>query len=98
MFKNHIRRKLERYVKKYFKKHSPKLIVVVGAVGKTTTKTSIATVLAKKYRIQMEPENHNSELSVPLAILGVKFPPADQLRSISTWHKVFKGNCKDIPN
>ena len=90
MFKNHIRRKLERYVKKYFKKHSPKLIVVVGAVGKTTTKTSIATVLAKKYRIQMEPENHNSELSVPLAILGVKFPPVDQLRSISTWRKVFK--------
>jgi UDP-N-acetylmuramyl pentapeptide synthase len=94
MFKNHIRKKLESYVKKYFKAHNPRLIVVVGAVGKTTTKTAIATVLSRKFRVQMEPENHNSELSVPLAILGVKFPPAELLRSYGTWRKIFKA-CRE---
>lgn len=90
MFKKYVKWRLEKYVKKYFKNHHPALIVVVGAVGKTTTKTAIATVLSKRYRVQMEPGNHNSELSVPLAIMGVKFPPVSMLRSYSTWRHVFK--------
>lgn len=90
MIKALIRHHLQHYVKRYFKKHSPKLIVVVGAVGKTTTKTAIATVAAQKFRVQMEPGNHNSELSVPLAILGVRFPPENMLRSLKTWRAVFK--------
>ncbi|MFZ2560535.1 MAG: Mur ligase family protein [Candidatus Nanoperiomorbaceae bacterium] len=90
MFKWHVRRKLERYVRKYFRKYQPQLILVVGAVGKTTTKTAIATVLSQKFRVGMEPENHNSELSVPLAVLGVKYPPAELVHKLSTWRKVFK--------
>lgn len=75
---------------KYFKKHHPTLVVVVGSVGKTTTKTAIATALASHYRVQMEPTNHNTELSAPLAIMGIKFPPADLIRKYSTWHRIFK--------
>lgn len=98
MFKNHVRRKLEKYVRKYFKKHHPTLIVVVGAVGKTTTKTAIATVLSQRFRVGMEPENHNSELSVPLALMGVKYPPSDLLRKISTWHRIFRAMKTRIKN
>lgn len=90
MFKQHVQRKLERLTKKYFKKHHPKLIVVVGSVGKTTTKNAIATVLHPKFRIQAERGNLNSELSVPLAIMGIEFPPDNLLRSIRVWRRIFK--------
>ena len=90
MFKKYVQWRLERYVKKYFKKYHPTLIVVVGSVGKTTTKTAIANVLVGHYRVQLEPGNHNSPLSVPLAIMGVKYPPMDMVHSIGTWRQVFK--------
>lgn len=90
MFSSYVQWRLERYVKKYFTMHHPTLIVVVGSVGKTTTKTAIATALSKRYRIQLEPGNHNTPLSVPLAIMGVKYPPMDMVRKPSTWHHVFK--------
>lgn len=90
MFKKYVQWRLERYVKKYFKRYHPTLIVVVGSVGKTTTKTAIANVLVGHYRVQLEPGNHNSPLSVPLAIMGVKYPPMDMVHSIGTWRQVFK--------
>ena len=90
MFSKYVQWRLERYVKKYFKKHHPTLIAVVGSVGKTTTKTAIGTVLSGQFRIQLEPENHNSPLSVPLAIMGVKYPPLELVHSVGTWRKVFK--------
>ena len=97
MFSKYVQRRLERYVKKYFKKHHPTLIAVVGSVGKTTTKNAIGTVLSDRYRIQLEPGNHNTPLSVPLAIMGVKYPPAELVHKVSTWRRVFKAmktRCK----
>lgn len=89
MFKTYIQSKLERAVQKYFKKHPEvKLVVVAGSVGKTSTKIAIGTVLNERYRIRLHEGNHNSELSAPLAILGVEFP--DDIRSISQWRTVFK--------
>ena len=89
MFKNYIRSQLERAVKKYFKKHpNVKLVVVVGSVGKTSTKIAIGTVLSEKYRVRLHEGNHNSELSAPLAILGVEFP--DDIRKLGQWWSVFQ--------
>jgi UDP-N-acetylmuramoyl-tripeptide--D-alanyl-D-alanine ligase len=89
MFKSFIQKKLEGYVKAYFKAHSEvKLVVVTGSVGKTSTKLAIATVLNEKYRVRLHVGNHNSELSSPLAILGIEFP--DSLRNIRQWLTVFK--------
>lgn len=89
MFKNYIQSRLERAVKKYFKKHPEvKLVAVVGSVGKTSTKIAIGTVLNEKFRVRLHEGNHNSELSAPLAILGVEFP--DDLRSIKQWRTTFK--------
>lgn len=90
MFKKYVQHKLQRLVKKYFKKHHPKLIVIVGSVGKTTTKNAIATVLSTKYRVQAERGNLNSELSVPFGILGIEYPPMDLLRSVKVWRHIFK--------
>lgn len=89
MFKKYIQKRLETAVKKYFKKHPRvKLVVVVGSVGKTSTKVAIGTVLNEKFKIRLHDGNHNSELSAPLAILGVEYP--DDIRSLGQWRQVFK--------
>lgn len=89
MFKRFIQSKLERSVKKYFKKHPEvKLVVVAGSVGKTSTKVAIGTVLNEKFRIRMHEGNHNSEISAPLAILGIEFP--EDVRSIRQWLTILK--------
>lgn len=89
MFKTFIQRKLEGYVKKYLRVHSDvKLIIVTGSVGKTSTKVAIGTVLSEKFRVRLHEGNHNSELSAPLAILGIEYP--DSLRSIGSWLTIFK--------
>jgi len=89
MFKNYVRNRLEKLVRKYFKIHHPRLVVVVGAVGKTTTKTAIATVLSESLRVRMEDNNHNTDLSVPPALLGVRYP-VGKVHSPLAWRRVFR--------
>lgn len=88
MFKTILRSLLERKVKRYFQKHNPTLVVVVGSVGKTSTKTAIATVLSEKLRVRAHDGNHNMDISVPVALLGVEYP--EDVRSISQWAAVLK--------
>lgn len=97
MFKQYVQGKLEDLVKEYFAKHQDvKLVVVVGAAGKTTTKIAIATVLSQKYRVRVEPGNLNDFLSVPPAMLGVDYPDFAKLRNPFVWRKVFKEMKKVI--
>lgn len=88
MFRKIIQNRLEKLVKKYLKKHQPLLIVVVGSVGKTSTKTAIATVLAERFRVRMREENHNTHMSTPLAILGIDYP--SNIRSLTEWLAVWR--------
>lgn len=95
MFKKHIQKKLEQYVRKYFLSHPEvKLVAVVGSVGKTTTKTAIATVLSEKLRVRMHDSNHNTHMSVPLAMLGIEYPT--NIRSFWQWQRVFKAAKRRI--
>lgn len=95
MFKNYIQKKLEGYVRKYLAAHPEiKLVAVGGSVGKTSTKTMIATVLSQKYRVRMRDDNHNTHMSAPLAILGIEYPK--NIRSIFSWFGVFRAAKKRI--
>ncbi len=95
MFKSFIQSKLEASVKKYLAKHPEiKLVAVAGSVGKTSTKTAIATVLSKKYRVRMLNGNHNTHMSAPLGILGVDYP--ENVHSIGQWLRVFMAVRKRI--
>lgn len=94
MFKQFIQNKLEKYVRKYIAKHQPKLVLVTGSVGKTSTKLAIATVLSEKYRIRVHEGNHNTNMSVPLGILGIAYP--DNIRSVGEWLKVRKAAMQRI--
>ena len=48
-----------------------KVVGVTGSVGKSTTKEMIATVIAKRYRVNKTPANHNNDIGMPMAILGM---------------------------
>lgn len=48
-----------------------KVVGVTGSVGKSTTKEMIATVLASTYRVSKTPANHNNDIGMPMAILGM---------------------------
>lgn len=86
-YKLRVQRKLEEAVVAYFQRHPEvKLVVVTGSVGKTSTKTAIATMLGQRYRVRLHEGNHNTEMSVPLAILGIPYP--DDVRSFGAWQKV----------
>lgn len=95
MFKQIIQQKIETAVVKYFQAHPEvKLVCVVGSVGKTSTKNLIATVLSQKYRVGGALGNHNSELSAPLGILGIKFPT--NIRNPFAWWAVLRAAKKRI--
>lgn len=53
-------------------KYKPKIIAVAGSVGKTSTKDAIYTVLNSKLSVWKSDKSFNSEIGVPLAILGLK--------------------------
>lgn len=80
---------MEGYVVSYFKAHPEvKLVVVAGSVGKTSTKTALATMLGQRYRVRLHEGNHNTHMSAPLAILGIPYP--EHIKSIGEWREVFK--------
>lgn len=87
--KSFILKRLAKYVSRYFAKHQEvKLIVVVGSVGKTSTKRALADLLSRRYRVRMHEGNHNTEFAAPLAILGVEYP--DNPRSVLAWLTAFR--------
>ena len=52
------------------KKYNPKIIAVTGSVGKTSTKDAIFAVLSPSRYIRKSEKSFNSEIGVPLTILG----------------------------
>jgi UDP-N-acetylmuramoyl-tripeptide--D-alanyl-D-alanine ligase len=52
------------------KKYKPFIIAVTGSVGKTSTKDAIYTALSSTYKVRKSEKSFNSELGVPLTILG----------------------------
>ncbi len=54
------------------KKYKPSVIAVTGTVGKTSTKDAIYTVLSSVDYVRKSDKSYNSEIGVPLTILGVK--------------------------
>lgn len=53
------------------KKYKPTVIAVIGSVGKTSTKDAIFTVLSKYKKVRKSEKSYNSEIGLPLTILGL---------------------------
>lgn len=52
-------------------KYRPKIVAVTGSVGKTSTKDAIYAVLSQSYFARKSEKSFNSEIGVPLTILGL---------------------------
>lgn len=52
-------------------RYKPKIVAITGSVGKTSTKDAVYTVLSGAYHARKSDKSFNSELGVPLTILGL---------------------------
>lgn len=53
------------------RKYKPKIIAVTGSVGKTSTKDAIFSVLKEFFYVRKSEKSYNSEIGLPLTILGI---------------------------
>ncbi len=65
-------------------KYKPEIIMITGSVGKTSTKDAVAAALSGKFYLRASEKSFNSELGVPLTVIGVTTPWANP----SAWIKV----------
>jgi UDP-N-acetylmuramoyl-tripeptide--D-alanyl-D-alanine ligase len=53
-------------------RYNPKIVAVTGNVGKTSTKDAIYTIMREFYRARKSEKSFNSEIGLPLTIIGLK--------------------------
>lgn len=70
------------------RRHQPKIIAVTGSAGKTSTKDAIFAVLSDGRHVRKSEKSYNSELGVPLTILGLESGWGSPMRWLVN---VFKG-------
>ncbi|MEI7777302.1 MAG: UDP-N-acetylmuramoyl-tripeptide--D-alanyl-D-alanine ligase [bacterium] len=52
------------------KKYKPHVVAITGSVGKTSTKDAVYTVFSSKFSTRKSDKSFNSEIGIPLTILG----------------------------
>lgn len=67
------------------RRYRPKIVMVTGSVGKTSTKDAVAAALAEKFFVRKSEKSFNSDFGVPFTILGVDNP----LRNPVAWLMLF---------
>ncbi|MAG29004.1 hypothetical protein CL632_02565 [bacterium] len=66
---------LHLLTRKVIKKYNPKVVAITGSVGKTAAKEAVFCVLSKKLKARRNVGNYNTEIGLPLTILGVENAP-----------------------
>lgn len=66
-------------------KYRPRIVMVTGSVGKTSTKDATAAALSVRFYLRASEKSYNSEFGVPLTIIGSKNP----WTSLPQWLRVF---------
>jgi len=67
-------RLFEFQTRRLFRARHFKIVGVAGAVGKTSTKLAIATVLREKYQVLVQHGSFNDEIGLPLACFNIPLP------------------------
>lgn len=65
------------------RRYHPRIVMITGSVGKTSTKDAVAAVLTKRFLVRKSEKSFNSEFGVPFTILGVGNPWGNPLAWIS---------------
>jgi UDP-N-acetylmuramoyl-tripeptide--D-alanyl-D-alanine ligase len=71
---------ITKEAKAVLRRHKPSIIVVTGSVGKTSTKDAIFSVLRAAHWVRKSEKSFNSELGVPLTIIGCH----------NAWYNIFR--------
>lgn len=53
-------------------RRKPNIVAITGSVGKTTVKDAVHAVLSLRFSVRKSKKSYNSELGVPLTILGLE--------------------------
>ena len=70
------------------RRFKPNIIAVTGSVGKTSTKDAIFTAISPFYYVRKSAKSYNSDIGIPLTILGLENPWNNYIKWIQN---VFKG-------
>lgn len=70
-FKKIIANVLQFEARCVLKKYKPKIIAITGSVGKTSTKDAVYAVLSSFAHVRKSDKSYNSEIGLPLTILGL---------------------------
>ena len=73
-FKSIVAYMLALFARAVVRRYRPRIVMISGSVGKTSTKDAVATALAVRFFVRSSDKSFNSELGVPFTILGVKNP------------------------
>lgn len=77
---------LARAARAVVRRYRPKIVMVTGSVGKTSTKDAVAAALSGHFFLAASEKSFNSEFGVPFTILGVGNP----WKNPFAWAKVAK--------
>ncbi len=69
------------------RRYKPRIVMVTGSVGKTTTKDAVAAALSGGYYVRKSEKNFNTEFGVPYTIFGIT---KDPFRNPLAWLTVVK--------
>ncbi|MEY4744510.1 MAG: hypothetical protein RL272_455 [Candidatus Parcubacteria bacterium] len=72
---------LAGYARAVLQRERPQIVGITGSVGKSSAKEAVGVVLAKRFRVRASKKNYNTEIGVPLTVLGL--PSGD--RSALKW-------------
>lgn len=62
---------LSRLARSVLRRYRPLVIGITGSVGKTSTKEAVYCVLKSRWRVRRSERNYNTEIGLPLAVLGI---------------------------
>lgn len=65
------------------RRYRPRIVMVTGSVGKTSTKDAVAAVLSARFLVRKSEKSFNSEFGVPFTILGADNPWDDPFAWVS---------------
>ena len=71
-------------------RYQPRIVMVTGSVGKTSTKDAIAAVFAARFFVRKSEKSFNSEFGVPFTILGVGNPWSNPF----SWFRIVKSSLE----
>ncbi len=78
---------LAGYAKAVLQREHPQVVGITGSVGKSSAKEAIAVVLGKRFRVRASVKNYNTEIGLPLTVLGLPSGEGSAFKWLGVlWH------------